>query len=34
SRALYFFNPAATAATWIVNNRPYLMDIGNHRFYG
>ncbi len=34
SRALYFFNPSAAAATWIVNNRPYLMDIGNHRFYG
>ncbi len=34
SRILYFFNPAATAATWIVNNRTYIFTIGNHKFYG
>lgn len=34
TRALYFFNPALTSATWIANNRPYIMTIGNHKFYG
>ncbi|MBQ9780244.1 MAG: cell wall hydrolase [Clostridia bacterium] len=34
TRALYFFNPALTSATWISNNRPYIMTIGNHKFYG
>ncbi len=33
-RALYFFNPAATSAAWIVANRPYLFTIANHKFYG
>ena len=34
TRALYFFNPSLTSATWISNNRPYIMTIGNHKFYG
>ena len=34
TRTLYFFNPALTSATWIANNRPYIMTIGNHKFYG
>ncbi len=34
TRALYFFNPSLTSATWIANNRPYIMTIGNHKFYG
>jgi len=31
--ALYFFNPAKSAGTWIVNNRTYAGRIGNHVFY-
>lgn len=34
SRALYFFNPSLTSATWISSTRPYIMTIGNHKFYG
>lgn len=34
SRILYFFNPALTSATWISQNRPYIMTIGRHKFYG
>ena len=34
TRALYFFNPSLTSATWISSNRPYIMTIGNHKFYG
>ncbi len=34
TQALYFFNPSLTSATWISNNRPYIMTIGNHKFYG
>ncbi len=30
---LYFFNPAKSAGTWIVNNRTYVTRIGNHVFY-
>ena len=34
SRILYFFNPALTGTNWIQKNRPYIMTIGNHKFYG
>lgn len=34
TQALYFFNPSLTSATWISSNRPYIMTIGNHKFYG
>lgn len=29
----YFFNPAKSAGRWIVNNKTYVMRIGNHVFY-
>ncbi|MFZ5354252.1 MAG: cell wall hydrolase [Bacillota bacterium] len=31
--ATYFFNPAKSAGTWIVNNKTYVGRIGNHVFY-
>jgi len=31
--ALYFFNPAKAAGTWIVKNRAYVTTIGGHAFY-
>ncbi len=31
--ALYFFNPAKAAGTWIVKNRSYITTIGGHAFY-
>ena len=31
--ALFFCNPAISVGTWIQNNRPYRMTIGNHAFY-
>lgn len=30
---LYFFAPALSAGSWIVNNRAYVKTIGCHRFY-
>ena len=30
---LYFFAPALSKGTWIVQNRPYFTTIGCHRFY-
>lgn len=32
--SLYFFNPAIAESNWISANRPYVMTIGNHAFYG
>ena len=34
SRILYFFNPSLTSGAWICATRPYIMTIGNHKFYG
>ena len=34
SKALYFFNPSIATSSWIANSRPYIMTIGNHKFYG
>ena len=34
TRALYFFNPSLSSAVWISSTRPYIMTIGNHKFYG
>ena len=34
SRVLYFFNPSLTSGAWISATRPYIMTIGNHKFYG
>ena len=31
--ALYFFNPAKSAGSWIVKNRTYVTTIANHVFY-
>lgn len=31
--ATYFFNPAKSSAAWIVDNKTYVMRIGNHVFY-
>lgn len=33
SRALYFFNPKIATSSWIARTRPYIMTIGNHKFY-
>ncbi len=33
-RILYFFNPRIATSSWISKNRPYIMTIGNHKFYG
>ena len=34
TRALYFFNPSIATSSWISSSRPYIMTIGNHKFYG
>lgn len=34
TRVLYFFNPAIATSSWISSSRPYVMTIGNHKFYG
>ena len=34
TRALYFYNPGIATSSWIGNNRPYIMTIGSHKFYG
>jgi N-acetylmuramoyl-L-alanine amidase len=33
-KMLYFYNPRLSSSTWIANTRPFIMTIGNHRFYG
>lgn len=33
ARALYFFNPKIATSSWISRTRPYIMTIGNHKFY-
>lgn len=33
SRMLYFYNPAIASSSWIGRTRPYIMTIGNHKFY-
>ena len=30
---LYFYNPAIATSSWIGRTRPYVMTIGNHKFY-
>ncbi len=34
SKILYFYNPRIASSSWIGNTRPYIMTIGNHKFYG
>ena len=31
---IYFYNPAIATSSWIGRTRPYIMTIGNHKFYG
>lgn len=31
--SLYFLNPEKAASFWIMENRPYICTIGNHKFY-
>ncbi len=30
---IYFYNPRIATSSWIGNTRPFVMQIGNHRFY-
>ncbi|MBR6675986.1 MAG: cell wall hydrolase [Clostridia bacterium] len=32
-RALFFVNEAIAESTWVSDNRPYLITVGNHKFY-
>ncbi len=34
TRILYFYNPRIATSSWIGQSRPYIMTIGNHKFYG
>ncbi len=34
TRMLYFYNPRIATSSWIGQSRPYIMTIGNHKFYG
>ncbi len=34
TRMLYFYNPRIATSSWIGSTRPYIMTIGNHKFYG
>ena len=33
STIIYFYNPAIATSTWIGRTRPYVMTVGNHKFY-
>ncbi len=34
TKIIYFYNPTIATSSWIGQNRPYVMTIGNHKFYG
>ena len=34
SGMIYFYNPSIATSNWIGRTRPYIMTIGNHKFYG
>ena len=34
TQMIYFYNPALATSSWIGRTRPYIMTIGNHKFYG
>ena len=34
TKMLYFYNPTIATSSWIGRTRPYIMTIGNHKFYG
>ena len=33
TRMIYFYNPSIATSSWIGRTRPYIMTIGNHKFY-
>ncbi len=34
TKMIYFYNPKIATSSWIGQTRPYIMTIGNHKFYG
>lgn len=34
TQMIYFYNPKIAISSWIGRTRPYIMTIGNHKFYG
>ena len=34
NKIIYFYNPSIATSSWIGRMRPYIMTIGNHKFYG
>ena len=34
TKMIYFYNPSISTSSWIGRTRPYIMTIGNHKFYG
>ena len=34
NKIIYFYNPSIATSSWIGQTRPYIMTIGNHKFYG
>ncbi len=34
TQMIYFYNPQIATSSWIGRTRPYIMTIGNHKFYG
>ena len=34
TQMIYFYNPSLATSSWIGRTRPYIMTIGNHKFYG
>lgn len=34
TQMIYFYNPRIATSSWIGRTRPYIMTIGNHKFYG
>ena len=34
TQMIYFYNPSIATSSWIGRTRPYIMTIGNHKFYG
>ena len=33
TRMIYFYNPSIATSSWIGRTRPYIMTVGNHKFY-
>ena len=34
TKMIYFYNPKIATSSWIGRTRPYIMTVGNHKFYG